>query len=415
MFLAKLALKNLTRHKRRVLITASIIALGMAMFLIYDSIQTGLNELSFANIINLETGHIQVVDKEYWEQREKLPLKNLIAQSENLSSVIKEIPYFKAATPQLKFSANLNNGIDQLPVLACGIDSMTYSQVFTTKDYIIEGSMFNQGKQETILGKKLANLMDLKVGDYLTLIFKTKTNTFNTIDLKITGLLQTNNPKINENLVYLPLSLAQQSLNLEGKITGMTIRLKEDGVAQQVSEDLNQSLASLDNKLAAHSWRASAGEVIAMSKAETAEKLTIMSLILLMAAVGIVNTIILSSLERTKEIGMMKALGLKENEIIFIFMVEAMGIGLIGAILGSLLGSLVILYFNLYGINLTALLGGVGDWGLPVMGRLYGYWNLSAFIFVIAFGVIISLLSSILPARWVARKDPIEAMYGIHN
>jgi len=147
-----------------------------------------------------------------------------------------------------------------------------------------------------------------------------------------------------------------------------------------------------------------------MSKAETMEKSIMMSLILLIAGVGIINTIILSSLERTQEIGMMKALGLREKEIILIFMVEAMGIGLIGGLIGSILGSLGILYFNLKGINL-AIFGGMEDWGLPIMGRLYGYWNPPAFIFVIIFGVAVSLLASIFPARWAARKDPVEAIY----
>ncbi len=415
MFFIKLALKNLTRHKQRVLITASIIALAMALFLIYDSFQAGLNEVSFNNIRNLETGHLQVVNKDYWEERDDLPTKNFLTQTQEVKDLVRKTPHYQAAAPQLKFSANLNNGVDELPVMACGIDPQQHHQVFTTGEYLVAGSMLESGKYQAVLGKKLADLMELKVGDYLTLLFKTRQDTFNTVDAEITGLIHTNNPDVNNNLVYIPLSLAQQALNVENKVSQIVVRLDQNGIAEQVTKELSVQLAEINSDLEAHSWRDSAGEVIAMSKAETVEKITITFLILLIAAVGIINTIILSSLERTKEIGMMKAMGLKEREIITTFMIEAGGIGLIGGLIGCILGGIVILYLNIYGVDLSTLMGDIGDWGLPVMGKLYGVWNLSAFIFVIVFGVVGSLLASILPARWAARMDPVEAMYGNHH
>ncbi|MBM7624602.1 ABC transporter permease [Sporohalobacter salinus] len=410
MFFIRLALKNLTRHKRRVLVTASIIALGIAIFLIYDSIQLGINKLSFNNIKNLETGDLQVVNEEYWAKQEELPLEDFIYQDQELLQIIKEISYFKALSLQLKFSANLNNGIDELPVIACGIKPQQHKRVFTTEQYLIKGRMIKDGKYEAVFGKRLADLMELEVGDYFTLLFRTPDDSFNTIDAEIVGLLHTNNPEVNNNLIYIPLEIAQQALNLNNKVSQVVVKLNRDEKAVEITEKLSKELTSYNQNLTAHSWRDSAGEVIAMSKVETIEKSIMMSVILLIAAVGIVNTIILSSLERTKEIGMMKALGLREREIILTFMVEAMGIGLIGGIIGSVMGSMVIFYLNIEGLNLSVF-GGVEDWGLPIMGKLYGYWNPSAFLFVISFGIIVSLLASILPARWAARKDPVEAIY----
>lgn len=412
MFIIKLAVKNLTRHKRRVLLTASIIALAIAIFLVYDAVQLGLNKLSFDNIRDLETGDLQVVDKDYWANREDLALDNLITPKQELMNLIQATDYFKAAAPQLKFSANLNNGLDELPVIAYGIKPRLHNQVFTTKDYLLQGSMLEEGSYEVLLAKKLANLMDFKVGDYSTLVFKTESESFNTIEAQITGLIHTNNPEVNSNFVYLPLGLAQEALQVDDQVSEIVIKLSEDGLARQVSSQLTQRLEQFFPQLEVHSWWDSAGEILAMSKVEEMEKLIMSGLILLIAAVGIINTIILSSLERRKEIGMMKALGVREREIILIFMLEAAGIGLIGAVIGSLLGAAVIAYLSLYGINLAALIGDLGDWGLPIMGKLYGVWNLSSFIFVINFAIIVSFLASILPAYWAARKDPVEAIAG---
>ncbi|MCG8643169.1 MAG: FtsX-like permease family protein, partial [Desulfobacterales bacterium] len=159
------------------------------------------------------------------------------------------------------------------------------------------------------------------------------------------------------------------------------------------------------------SWKESAEGVIAMTKVGDIENQIIISLILIMAAIGIINVIILSAIERLKETGMMKAMGMKESEIIFVYMMESVWIGLIGGFLGVLLGAISVAYFVNYGIDMTMF--GIMDmnYGIPIVNVIYGSWNPGAFIFVFFFGGIVALFSSILPARWAARKDPIDAIY----
>ena len=92
MFLTKLALKNLARHRNRTLITASIIAFAVFFYLLLDSLIGGMTEMSYEMIINYEAGHLQVVTEEYWEEEEKLPLKNLITPEPELMAVVKNVP-----------------------------------------------------------------------------------------------------------------------------------------------------------------------------------------------------------------------------------------------------------------------------------------------------------------------------------
>ena len=138
----------------------------------------------------------------------------------------------------------------------------------------------------------------------------------------------------------------------------------------------------------------------------------ILAIILTLAAVGVVNTVILSALERMEELGMMKAMGMHEKEIIFVFMGEAAGIGFIGGVIGIILGSLGLWIFNLYGLDMSFFTGG-GDinYGFPLTGTIYAGWELSSYLFVFVYGMIVSILASILPARWAARKDPVKSIY----
>ena len=130
--------------------------------------------------------------------------------------------------------------------------------------------------------------------------------------------------------------------------------------------------------------------------------------------IGIVNNVILSALERTSEIGMMKALGMKEWEIVFVFMVEATGIGILGGLLGCLLGFIGVNWLVNNGLNFARIMGEGLDWseyGVPVLERIYGVWNYPAFSYIFLLGVLVAIFSSIAPSYWAAHKDPVEAIY----
>ncbi|MGB4217561.1 MAG: FtsX-like permease family protein, partial [Bacillota bacterium] len=147
-------------------------------------------------------------------------------------------------------------------------------------------------------------------------------------------------------------------------------------------------------------------------EAQKAENLIILGLILTIAAIAIVNTVILAALERTEEIGMMKALGLQNSEVIYTFALESTGIGILGGVVGVVLGLISVGLLSKYGMDFESLFRmDLTEFGIPVIGRVYGTWNPSAFVMVFLFGVIVSLLASILPAYWAADKDPVKSIY----
>ncbi|MFP4661783.1 MAG: ABC transporter permease [Halanaerobiales bacterium] len=412
MFIIKLGIRNLFRHKKRTIITSILISLAILIYLTVNSLMGGLTELSYNNIIDLESGHFQITKPAYWEEREELSLENLMTVSSELRSEIKDIENFQAMAEQLKFSARLNNGIDELPITTVGIEVEQHKEVFTTGNYFIEGDFFKSGERKAVLGQSLAELMGLSMGDNITLVTRTQDGTFNTIDLDISGLLKTPNPTINDSTVYLPLEIAQNSLNSEGQISQIVVRLEGNkDQALTIESDLNQKLNSMDYNLQAYTWRESASTIVAMSEAQTVETTTVLAIILLIASVGIINTTILSGLERMEEIGMMKALGMREREIIGAFMVEAAGIGVIGGLIGWILSFGGVYYLAEVGIAFSQLAGEEMSFGMPILDKIYGTWDLSSFIFIFIFGVVVAVLASILPARWAARKDPIKAIY----
>lgn len=409
-FPIKLGLKNLTRQKRRNLITALVIAFAFFTYLFLCSLMDGMEEMSFKNIIDFETGHIQITHPAYWEEREELPLDNLIYLDQEVQGSIEDIDELSGISPELKFTANLNNGIDELPVIGLGIDPEYYKDVFTTQKYLIAGSMFSPGEYQAVMGANLARLMDLKINDYITLLVRTKEDTFNAIDVEIVGLFNTPNPIINGSTVLIPLDIAQQSLNVENSVSLITLKLNQEKDTKTMITNLNRTFQKNGLNLRAYSWQESAEAVVALTMAKKAAFSVILAVILIIGMVGIINNIILSALERTEEIGMMKALGMKEMEIVLVFMVEAIGIGIMGGLLGCLLGAMGVGWIIKFGFDVSYA-GDMTTYGIPIMDKIYGVWNFSTFVFLFFLGVVVALFSSIAPAWWAAHKDPVKAIY----
>jgi len=274
---------------------------------------------------------------------------------------------------------------------------------------LVDGSMFSLGENKAVIGEKTTQLMDLKINDYITLLVRTKEDTFNTIDVEIAGIVNTTHPMVNSGTVFVPLDIAQQALNVENRVSLIAIKVNP-GYEESVTETLNQNFKRKDLNLKAYSWRESAETVIALGTAKKAGIGVILLVVLLIGVIGIINNVILSALERTEEIGMMKALGMKEMEIVSVFMVEATGIGIVGGLIGCLLGAIGIGWLIKYGFDLSYA-GDMTDYGIPILSKIYGVWNFSAFVFLFILGVIVALFSSIVPALWAARKDPVKAIY----
>ncbi|HKL13966.1 MAG TPA: FtsX-like permease family protein [Halanaerobiales bacterium] len=411
MFLTKLAIKNLTRHKKRTIITALVISFGIFIFLLSDSLMIGLRDISLDNNINLETAHLQIMEEDYWNEKEESPLDYLLKENnEVINKIGNDYSNITQYTSRLKFTATINNGQEEYPITVIGIQPQKEIDIFELEEYVLEGEMLRTGKY-AMIGISLANMMGFEIGDYVTLLFKNKEGTFNTIDAELQGILDTPNPMINEMHVYVPLSLAQNSLNLENKVSKFLFRLENRDQSVEMAANLNKEFKQDNLKIKAYHWEQLSKEVLAMVRQGNVENLVMLAIIILLATVGVINTVILAALERLEEIGMMKALGLKSREIVYIFVIESAGIGIIGSTIGVIFGAIGVYLLKNIGISVSAMTGGTTSFGMPIAGRIYGGWHPEAFLFIFIFGIIISTLVSILPARWGAKKDPVKAIY----
>ena len=409
-FLTKLALRNLARHRNRTLITSMIIAMAIFFYILMDSLIGGMTDMSYSTLIDYETGHLQVANSHYWEEQEKLPIKDLLPRQVVAHLALANITGYQGGSPELDFAARLNNGINELPVVGKGIIPEEFGKVVSFGGQFVEGEMFALGEYRAVMGKRLADLLKLETGDYITLLVKDKNETFNTIEAEIAGLVHTINPNVNNNIVYLPLDIVQEALDVGDAVSRIVIRLEDKDLAGKVGQDLEANLRQIDDATRVYPWYEL--EAVSVADAKNAGINLMLGIILLIAAIAIINNVILAALERMQEIGMMKAMGLEVKEIVYVFVIESTGIGILGGVMGLLLGAIGVGLLARIGVDFTSMMQiDMADWGIPVLGKIYGSWNLATFGQGFLFATIVSLLASILPAYWAADKDPIEAIY----
>ncbi|NLB35267.1 MAG: ABC transporter permease [Elusimicrobia bacterium] len=409
-FLLRLALRNMWRHKKRTLATASVLTIALLVYIGFEAHLASMDSIAYRNLVNFEFGHLQLIDSDYWEDKEQLPLEHLFSVGDDLRERISSLEGIEAYALQLDFQARLNDGIDELPVIGRGINPNSFHKVFSHKEYIVEGEFFNSGENRIVMGKTLADLMNLEIGDFVTLLLRTRENYFDTIEAEISGLIYTPNPTVNDFLVYYPLDRTQSILNAPEMVSHLSLKFSDIKHTEASAANLIESFSEANIKLKVIAWYEQEG--ISVMEAENMAIQLLLTLFLFIAALGIINSVILSALERMHETGMMKALGMENKEIIWVFVFESAGIAFLGSLAGCLLGGLAVAFLAKYGVDYGKIFGDMGQFGIPLIGPIYANWNPKAFLTVFVFALFVSVFSSIFPAWWAASKDPVDALYG---
>ncbi len=402
-FLVKLATRNLWRNRRRTLLTVSGLALGIMWLILVDSLLGGLTEKGIQNIVDFETGEVQVHASGYFSDRESLPLDRALSPDQVLPTVT-SVDGVTSAAPRLIFGARLAVGWEEFPVIAVAVDPGRDPQALRVMQHL-EGRSPSLGAYEAVIGSSLSELLDLTVGDVITLTTRTRLEAMQALDLTIVGLARTPNPNVNANHVYMPLDVADAALAMEQGATEFVVRLEPGLREADGAERIRQAFRQAGVDAEVLTWRESAAEFVALSQTSAASDMLLVGAILVIAIVGVTNTVLLGALERTKEIGIMKAMGLKEREIVRLFLLEATGIGLIATSLGAALAAAVNLYLVEVGVDVSAILGEI-DFGFPIGTTIIGSWNGAVFIWAAAAGVVACWGAAYLPARRAARLDP---------
>lgn len=409
----KIALRNIMRQKRRTILSSITIAAGISIFILMNSMISGMDQGMVDNMVHLSTGALRISTKEYEENRQTFPLNYGITNYEEIWNTLLKDKRVSGVTSRTMFTGQLSNYSEVVPIACTIVNGISDRSVYELKKYVRGEWFSNQSEREILLGKEIAANLGVKTGDYISLYALTKYESRNADEFLIKGVIDSPDPSINKNGCFITYEAATDFLDLEGLITEVDVtladRVSHSAFVKDV-QDLQNQLKKQFPELSVLSYLEIGAAFFQVSKTKAVFGLVFMIIILLIAAVGIFNTVFMSVYERIREIGVLRAHGMVPSEINLLFLLEGIITGFLGSVLGIVTGAVFNFLLVVKGIPLEKMAGKIDTGQYPIWGTIYGVWNYDIFAFVFIFGILVAALASIIPARAAARFQVTRAL-----
>jgi ABC-type lipoprotein release transport system permease subunit len=399
----RIAYRDLRRNKRRSILTLIAVALGMGLLVTLSGLVEGEMAGALENSIRLQTGHLQVREESYDEDKVSLKWEDLLANAPGLAVQAQALPGVRAATPMLWASGILGTRDETVGVRVFGIDP--FSEAHTPiRESLVAGQFLSPDDRSGILiGQQLAKSLGLAEGSQISLLVNTADEQPDEAIFTIRGLYNTGVPSYDESTVFLPLAKAQAFTRTEGRASAILVLLHRQ-------EDADATAAMLRApQLEVLTWRDLNQLFLSTIEVSMSFMYLMYLIVLAIVAVVIANTLLMSVFERTREMGILAALGMKGRQILTMFLLEAGMLGTAGIILGILLGSLGVLYLATVGLD-VGVEAGVASTSFALSSTIYARFAPSAVAGLAIAGLVITLLASLYPAWFAARMEPIDAL-----
>uniref|UniRef100_A0A7C4UB42 ABC transporter permease n=1 Tax=candidate division WOR-3 bacterium TaxID=2052148 RepID=A0A7C4UB42_UNCW3 len=400
-FLFLFALKNITRQKRRTILTSSVIAIAIIFFIIITSLLKGFYDVSFENELNFNTSHMKIRSIKYDEDK-PFEIDNYMKNYRYVIERIKNFNFIKGFTEIISFNGEIDNSINTRFVIIMGVNYKTIDSVFVFKDFIIEGSFDKEG---IIVGKDIAKDMNIDTGSSVFLTFRRK-DMIESIEFIVSGIISSPNPLVNRNYVYMDIEKAKDILGVDA-ITEIAIKTDDYNRCDKYAEIIGREIKDVK----VFNWVILAKDFLQMAQAKAKGNGFLIFFIAIIGFVGVVNTTMISVYEKRREIGTLKTLGMREKDIVLLFLIECFLIGLIGVLTGLIFGSILNLYFVLKGIDLVSKTGFEDiNVGYRVLGIVKSRWDTPLITIASLLSILFTTIAGYIPARKGAKMEPAESL-----
>ena len=399
----KLACRNLGRHRRRSLLSALALALGTALLVFIAAFFQGEMRSSMETTLKLNTGHLQVRDEDYDPDNLSVAWEYLIENPDQAAAQIESLDPVLAATPRLLASGIVSVRDESAGVQIMGIVPESEANA-PYRDGIVSGEFITADDREgIIIGLPLAESLDLRAGDSINLLVNTSDGDVDEQQFTVRGIFTTGTSAWDKGVVFLPLAKAQAFARAENHASIIFVLLNDREQADEVAAAIQ------GEGVVVKTWT-QMNELLVLVEDFSNAYLAVINLIVLgVTATVIVNTLLMSVFERTREIGILSAIGMKGRQVIALFLAEAslLAFGGIGA--GALAGWALSAYFGKVGVYFGDL--GIGEQML-LEDRIYTYLTLDSAVSLIVTAFLVTVLASLYPARMASRMEPVEALRG---
>lgn len=400
--LVKLAWRNVWRNKLRTSIMLGAMIFGVVGVMLMMGFMNGIIDNLVKNTIQWQTSHIQIHQKNYALN----PDINLVIDNEaEITKQLEKAPQVKAWTSRTLVNGMIASARSTRGIQVNGIDLESEPKITPIADHILEGEWLDdKGRNPILVSQKTADRLKLRVGSKIVLTFTDTTGDVTGAAFRVRGIFKTSSSTFDDANVYVRKTDIQQlgQVHFDHEIA---IFLHDES---QVSDFREQLISSISNKNKVQDWLQLQPLLSTMMSSMNAGNQVILVIFVIAMGFGIINILLMSVFERTREFGVLMAVGMKKGNIRRLIILESGFIGLIGAGSGVICALFLMFILNQTGIPLEAMAEGLNAFGIDSV--LYPSVSFSDYVTVFVMVWCVSVLAGLYPAHQIIKKKPVEAM-----
>ena len=405
----KMAWRNVWRNWRRTGIAIIAIVLGLLLLVFMDGLYGGYDEAVFANAVRLYGGNLQVHAPGFRDRAHRMPLLPLVDPDQVVQTAM-EHPEVLLASKRIRTSGMINERGEIYPVTITGLQPSVEAPISLIAENIVAGRFLQDDDQDMILiGAGMAEELGVGVGNRITLAGKSKNESIRQRTMTIAGLFNLGLADAEKGLVFISLAEAGSLFNLRNQATEVAISLNTVGIEDQVIGELQPELEGYE----VDSWLTLNPEFAQVMDLSVMATAFFGFIVVAMACIGILNLMMMAVFERTREMGVLAALGMKDRQVMGLFLLEGAMIGAVGAALGCTLGWLAMLAFNLSGGYDMSSFTSAGEIYALMGDAFYATIDPVSIVQMGLLLVVMAVLASLIPAWQASRKEPAESLHHI--
>ncbi len=404
MVLLKIAWRNLWRNPLRSGIVMAAMAFGIVVMVFVSGFYNGLMGSYVKNSIKKQYGHIQIHHPEFREYKET---KHNIDNIDEVKAFLTDKGLNHADRTIMLGLASVAGKNQAVQIV--GIDTVLEKQISSPGDYKTDGVYLNGTRRNPVyLSTTLAEKLGLKLRKKIKLTYSDESGTTINMGGKITGLYDMKNKMLDMMTIYVRQADLNKNLLDHNYANEVLIRLDD---VDYNSNEIDSTTKMIQDKyphLAVENWRQVAPELDLLVNQVKTNQYVIRIIIIIALIFGIINTLLMSVLERSHEIGMMLAIGLNKGKTMLLIIIESLCLSLVAGPIGILLGKLVIAYYGVHGLDLSSMAKSLEQWGIDPIIKMQVHSDTYIGVFVLI--AVTNLLASIYPAIKAIKLKPAEAI-----
>ena len=404
----KMAWRNVWRNPRRTILTVAAVTFASLLLIFMLSWQFGSYETMINASVKINTGHLQVQAKGYNDKRD---MHWVVPDPAAVGEILDRTPGVEAYTYRADAFSLASSQDRTYGVLVTGIDPAREARVSTLKSLIREGEFLSpEDEDQALVGALLARNLKVGLGDEITILGQGRDGSVAAAVVKVKGIYQSGLDEFDRSTIEIPLKFFQDVYFMGSSVHEVVVLAGSLKAVPEIKKSVAASIKNLktERPLAALTWEELMPGLLQAIEMDLVSGMIMYVFLVLVVAFSILNTFLMAIFERTREFGVMMAIGVTPNRLMKLLLIESGAMTLVGIVAGMILGCLLTLYFQSKGFDLSGSSDILNQYGIS--GRMYPRLSFLSATIGPALVLVITLLTALYPALRIRSLKPVQAL-----